>query len=120
MTAKLEVTDTVRTDAMNLRKLVREAEAVSDEAMIALSKLKQAMVQARQNPDIPVHLGQSAMMRLTQAEQKALDMSTSLLRVHDEMSKVTREFAGGDAGEETVIPKAALHAELDSSEKVAV
>ena len=49
---------TTREDARAIRKLIREAEAVSDEVMIACARLKQAMVRARQNPDISVDAGQ--------------------------------------------------------------
>lgn len=63
-------------DARQLRKLVREAEAVADEAMIAFARLKQAMLAARQNPEVEVHTGQRALMRLVQAESQALAMST--------------------------------------------
>ncbi len=87
---------TIREDALAIRKLIREAEAVTDEAMIACARLKQAMVRARQNPAIEVDAGQRALMRLNQAETQALAMSTSLLRVHDELSKIGRETMGGD------------------------
>lgn len=90
------MTDKIREDARNIRKLVREAEAVSDEVLVACARLKQAMVRARQNPDIAIDAGQRALMRLTQAESQALSLSTSLLRVHDELSKISRETMGGD------------------------
>jgi hypothetical protein len=87
---------TLREDALAIRKLIREAEAVSDEAMIACARLKQAMVRARQNPELGVDAGQRALIRLNQAEGQALALSTSLLRVHDELSKIGRETMGGD------------------------
>lgn len=90
------MTDKIREDARNIRKLVREAEAVSDEVLVACARLKQAMVRARQNPDIAIDAGQRALMRLTQAESQALSLSTSLLRVHDELSRISRETMGGD------------------------
>lgn len=96
------------TDAHNLKKLIREAEALADEAIIAMARLKQAMLAARQNPAIEVHTGQRALMRLTEAESQALAMSTNLLRVHDELSKVARVHAGGDTGVPTVIPSDAV------------
>ena len=82
------MTDRIHADALNLKKLIREAEALADESMIAFAKLKQAMLTARQNPGVEVDTGQRALMRLNQAEAHAMSMSTSLLRVHDEMSKV--------------------------------
>ena len=100
------MTDRIMTDAYNLKKLIREAEALADEAIIAMARLKQAMLAARQNPAIEVHTGQRALMRLTEAESQALSMSTNLLRVHDELSKVAQVHAGGDTDVKTVIPPA--------------
>lgn len=98
----------VREDALAIKKLIREAEAVSDEVMHACARLKQAMIRARQNPEISVDAGQKALMRLTQAEAQALSLSTSLLRTHDELSKVLRETMGGDGHGETVIASGAI------------
>lgn len=98
----------IRSDALAIRKLIREAEAVSDEAMVACARLKQAMISARQNPDIEVHYGQKALLRLTQAESQALALSTNLLRVHDELSKIGREFMGGDQDTDTKIAPSAI------------
>ncbi|MFO6446126.1 hypothetical protein ACLBKU_03185 [Erythrobacter sp. NE805] len=97
-------------DAHNLKKLIREAEALADEAIIAMARLKQAMLAARQNPVVEVHTGQRALLRLTEAESQALAMSTNLLRVHDELSKVAEVHAGGDSGVPTVITPSALDA----------
>jgi len=97
------MTNQILSDALNIKKLIREAEAVSDEAMMAFAKLKQAMIKARQNPGVALDTGQRAIMRLTQAEQQALSMSTSLLRVHDELSKVARTKGMTDEDIPTVI-----------------
>lgn len=97
-------------DARNLKKLIREAEALADEAIIAMARLKQAMLSARQNPMVEISTGQRALLRLTEAESHALSMSTNLLRAHDELTKVGRVHAGGDAGELTNIPQGDLDA----------
>lgn len=97
-------------DAHNLKKLIREAEALADEAIIAMARLKQAMLSARQNPMVEVNTGQRALLRLTEAEGHALSMSTNLLRVHDELTKVARVHAGGDLGDQTKIPPSDLDA----------
>ena len=102
------MTDRVLNDAHNLKKLIREAEALADESMIAFARLKQAMLAARQNPGVEVHTGQRALMRLNQAEGQAMAMSTSLLRVHDELSKVAREKMGGESQVPTEIPNEAM------------
>lgn len=96
------MTDKIGTDAQTLRKLIREAEAVSDEAMIALARLKQAILVARQNPDVPVDIGQRAIMRLTQAESQAMSMSSNIFRVHAELNDVARIVAGYE--DEVVTP----------------
>ena len=98
------MTDRIRSDAQNIRKLMREAEALADESMIAFARLRQAVLQARQNPVFEVHDGQRALMRLSQAERQAMDMSTSLFRVHDELSKIAVEKMGDDEGRPTEFP----------------
>jgi hypothetical protein len=85
------MTDRMNTDARNLKKLIREAEALADESMIAFARLRQAMLSARQNPEVEVHTGQRALMRLAEAESQALAVSNNLLRVHHELSTVARE-----------------------------
>lgn len=98
----------ITADAYNLKKLIREAEALADESIIAMARLKQAMLAARQNPEIEVNTGQRALVRLTEAEGQALSMSTSLLRVHAELSKVALVHAGPDTGAPTTIPPSDL------------
>ena len=110
------MTDRIRSDAYNLKKLIREAEALADESMIAFARLKQAMLTARQNPAVEVHSGQRALMRLNQAEAQAMAMSTSLLRVHDELSKIAVEKMGGDQQIPTEVPEAAIGMSADADE----
>lgn len=102
------MTERLHADALKLKKLIREAEAIADESMIAFARLKQAMLAARQNPGVEVDTGQRALMRLSQAEAQALAMSTSLLRVHEELSKVAREKMSGDHNIPTELTEAAL------------
>ena len=109
--------DRIQSDAYNLKKLMREAEALADESMIAFARLKQAMLAARQNPGVEVHTGQRALMRLNQAEAQAMAMSTSLLRVHDELSKVARVTMAPDVVP-TEIPEQAIAATAADSERV--
>lgn len=99
---------TIRNDALAIRKLIREAEAVSDEVMVACARLKQAMISARQNPEVEVYVGQKALARLTHAESQAMTLSTNLLRVHDELSKIGREMMGGDGDMDTNMPASAV------------
>ena len=103
------MTDRMLADAKNLKKLIREAEALADESMIAFARLRQAMLAARQNPGVEVDTGQRALMRLNQAESQALSMSTNLLRVHDELSNIARETMGPDTGVETEFVEGSLN-----------
>lgn len=101
-------------DARLIRKHIREAEAVTDEAMLACSKLKQVILRARQNPDVGVDAAQKAMVRLLQAEQQALAMSTNLLRVHEELNKVSRVYMSPEeGGDETHISPSAIEPAAD-------
>lgn len=101
-------------DAQTIRKHIREAEAVTDEAMIACSKLKQVILKARQNPEVGVDAAQKAMVRLLQAEQQALAMSTNLLRVHEELSKVGKVYmAPEESGDVTYITPSAIEPAAD-------
>jgi hypothetical protein len=52
---------------------------------------------------------------LSHAEQQALAMSTNLLRVHDELSRVARETAGTDEDIPTNIPASAIAIEEPAS-----
>lgn len=113
------MTDRILADAHQLKKLIREAEAIADESIIAMARLKQAMLAARQNPEVEVHTGQRALMRLTEAESQAMAMSTNLLRVHDELSKISREQAVGDPGNPTVIPSEAIAQKAVQQESLA-
>lgn len=101
------MSDRVLDDAYNIKKLMREAEALADESMLAFARLKQAMLAARLNPGVEVHTGQRALMRLNEAESQAMAMSTNLLRVHDELSKVAREKMVGEEVP-TEVPQAAV------------
>lgn len=102
-----DMTDRIQSDAQNLKKLIREAEALADESMIAFARLKQAMLAARQNPSVEVDSGQRALMRLNQAEGQAMSMSTNLLRVHEELNKVARVTMGTES-QETPITETAV------------
>jgi len=107
------MTERMIDDAHNLKKLIREAEALADESMQSFARLKQAMLAARQNPEVDVHTGQRALMRLDQAETQAMSMSTNLLRVHDELSNIAREMMADDSVA-TEIPARAMHVNASS------
>lgn len=107
----------ITNDSHEIRKHIREAEAVTDEALIACAKLKQVMLKARQNPDVSVDAGQRALLRLLEAERQALAMSSNLLRVHDELNKAAVEYCGPDT--DVITPMTAV-AEPETVESMEV
>jgi len=111
------MTDRIVNDAYKMKKLIREAEAVTDEAALLYSKLKQSMIMARQNPDVPVATGQSALRRLNEAEQGLFSASSNLFRVHSELSILAEVHAEGEGEIPTnVVPH--LAKEAGSSQSV--
>lgn len=99
----VDMTESLKRDAVAIRKLIRDAEALSDEVLVACSRLKQAMVVARQHPSVAKAAGQGALMRLGEAESQALALSGNLFRVHDELNRLSVEYAGGEDGAVTVL-----------------
>ncbi|MXO91830.1 hypothetical protein [Pontixanthobacter aquaemixtae] len=110
------MTNTIQSDAQNIRKLIREAEGLSDELLVACAKLKQAMLVARQNPSVQLSTGQKALMRLVEAESQAIGVSSNLFRVHGELNRVGRETAGFEDGHVTPLEG---HLVADPAESVA-
>jgi len=93
--------DRVNQDAWKIRKLMREAEALNDEMLIALAALKSEMLKARRNPQVEVYTGQDAVLHLTEAEQMITRAGNQLFRTHRALSTVARETAGVDEDVET-------------------
>ncbi|MXP13629.1 hypothetical protein GRI44_02530 [Altererythrobacter confluentis] len=85
------MTKSLLDNALMIKKLIRETEAVLDEATELGARLKQAMVQARQHPDVPVASGQSALLRLAEVERHVLQASSQIFRVHSELSTLAPE-----------------------------
>lgn len=83
-------------DARHIRKLVREAEGVTDETIAAFAKLKMAMVTARRGKDIHPSTGHTALMYLNQAERDLNTVYGNLLRVHSQLSSVAVEVGISD------------------------
>ena len=75
-------------DAKEIKSLIRNAEALGDEFIAALAALKIKMLSSRAHPDVVPHEGQAALARLANAERQALASSSSLFRVHNELSDI--------------------------------
>ncbi len=89
------------------------AEKKTDEALLAASELLSSMLRARSNPDVVVHTGQKALIRLVRAQQSILNGSSDIFRVHDEMSSIGRELCLLD--EEGITEGSGLH-EVDQGQ----
>lgn len=83
--------DRITTEARQIRKFMREAEGVTDETLIALAKLKTAMVTARRSPGVHVSAGQKALLALNRAENSITSAYSDLLRVHSQLSDLALE-----------------------------
>lgn len=71
-----------------------QAEASVDQALISVSDLMSTLVQARLDSGVPAATGQVAIRRLAKAQMALVDASSDIVRVHGEMVKVGREYAG--------------------------
>lgn len=78
--------------AARIRNQLAEAERLQDEALVAYAELMATMVRARANPDLPVHTGQKAIIRLASAIQSQVQSGTEIFRVHDVVSTIGREI----------------------------
>jgi len=74
-----------------IARQLKDAEAKVEEALLASSELFSTLIRARAAADSP-HTGQSALIRLAQAQRSILDGSSDLFRVHDVMSSIGREM----------------------------
>jgi len=79
-----------------IKRDLPQAEASVDQALISVSDLMSTLVQARLDAGVPAATGQVAIRRLAKAQMALVDASSDVLRVHGEMIKVGREYAGYD------------------------
>ncbi len=91
-------------DEMNIAKdrisrELPEAELLVDQALASVSELMNTIVQARIDTGVPAATAQLAIRRLAKAQSALVDVSTDVLRAHDELKKVGREHAGWDTEE---------------------
>lgn len=76
------------TAVSRIRTDLSALEASLDLAMAAAASLAQAMIEARRNSGLPVHTGQTALVRLQRAQAQLVGASSDTFRVHDEMGKL--------------------------------
>lgn len=75
-----------------IARQLKQAEAKTDEALLALSELMSTLVRARSATEVVPHTGQSALIRLAQAQRSIIDGGSDLFRVHDVMSSIGLEL----------------------------
>jgi hypothetical protein len=85
-------------------------EASIDEALISVSNLMSTLIRARLETGVPAATGQGAVRRLAKAQMALVEASSDVLRVHGELLKVGREYAGMDV-HETCPPAQAIAGE---------
>ncbi len=78
--------------APRIANQLRSTEAHADAALATVSELLATIIQARANPEISVHAGQKAIIRLTKAQQALVEATTEVFRAHDEISQIGREM----------------------------
>lgn len=84
----------IKLAADHIKRDLPQAEASVDEALISVSDLMSTLVQARLDAGVPAATGQVAIRRLAKAQKALVDASSDVLRVHGELTKVGREYAG--------------------------
>ncbi|WP_109357498.1 hypothetical protein [Sphingorhabdus sp. EL138] len=65
-----------------------------DQALVSVSDLMSTLVRARLNTGVPASTGQAAILRLAKAQMALVDASSDVLRVHGELKKIGKEYAG--------------------------
>ncbi|MEP3227083.1 MAG: hypothetical protein ABJO01_13985 [Parasphingorhabdus sp.] len=78
-----------------------------DQALISVSTLMATLVNARISSGVPAATGQAAILRLAKAQMALVDASSDVLRVHGELKKIGKEYAG--YGSEDCPPAQASH-----------
>ncbi len=73
-----------------------------DQALVSVSDLMSTLVKARLSTGVPASTGQAAILRLAKAQMALVDASSDVLRVHGELKKIGKEYAG--YGDETCPP----------------
>ena len=82
----------VNAAAPRIASQLRNTEEHADAALAMVSELLSTLIHARANPEIPVHAGQKAIIRLTKAQQALVEASTEVFRAHDEIAQIGREM----------------------------
>ena len=78
---------------INMRRLVRNAEAKSDESLIAKLELMKQMLRVRQTEAVPSpHVGQDGIIRIAKAIQADVTSQNDLFRTHNALTRAGHEI----------------------------
>lgn len=87
---------TIHTTAMRLRRDLTAAEKAADELLLSLASIQATIVSARIETDVPMNMGQDAIIRLHRSMGQAVGAQTDLFRVHECLANIGREVMIGD------------------------
>lgn len=90
-----------------ISRQLKDAEQKADEVLLATAELMSTLVRARATADVVPHTGQTALIRLVQAQKALIEGSSDLFRVHNEMSTIGQELGLLDEKDST--PRFARH-----------
>lgn len=94
------------TATVRIARQLKDAEAKIDEALLASSELMATLIRARASAEVVPHTGQTALIRLADAQRSIIEGSNNIFRVHDVMSSIGREM--GVLDEEGSTPSSGL------------
>jgi hypothetical protein len=93
MTMKIELA------AARISREVPATEASLDDALISVSSLIKAVVQARRDTGVPASTGQATIARLAKAQMSLVTASNDVLRAHKDLARLAEVHAGMDLHE---------------------
>lgn len=76
--------------AARIRDDLSTLEASLDQAIAAAAALTRSMIEARRVSGVPVHTGQTALIRLQRAQAELVAASSNIFRVHDELATLAK------------------------------
>ena len=95
-----------RRDAVAIRQSLRATETAGDELLFASFELGKRMLTARRNPGVVPHTGQTAIIRLLDAQRAIVEATNDIFRIHDELGAIG--IATGVMDEPGTTPTSAL------------
>ena len=93
------MSDQIRIAELKLGHDIPEAESSVDQALANVSVLIATLLNARIDTGLPPATAQIAVRRLAKAQNALVEASTDVLRAHDELKKIGREYCGWDTEE---------------------